>query len=132
MKNIYSLLLLALTNFAIAQTTIFTENFGSPSATTTVSTYTGFQNASPIVYTGNSDIRNTFTSTGYAGASGAGCLFIGATTAATAPEKFLTISGIKTTEYKDMSLSFGTTMALQAQALSQKLKLVQMEHLGLL
>lgn len=107
MKNIYSLLLLALTNFAVAQTTIFTENFGSPSGTTTISTYTGFQNASPIVYTGNSDVRNTFTSTGYTDASGAGCLFIGATTPATAPEKFLTISGIKTSEYKDMSLSFG-------------------------
>lgn len=109
MKNIYSLLLLALTNFTIAQTTIFTENFGAGtgSTNTLVSAYTGFQNPSPITYTGNSDIRTTFTSTGYTGASGAGCLFIGATTAATAPEKFLTISGIKTSEYKDMSLSFG-------------------------
>ena len=109
MKNIYGLLLLALTNFAIAQTTIFTENFGTGtgSTNTSVGVYTGYQNASPIVYSGNSDIRTTFSSTGYTGASGAGCLFLGATTAATAPEKFLTISGIKTSEYKDISLSFG-------------------------
>jgi hypothetical protein len=109
MKNIYSLLLLGLTNFAVAQTTIYTENFGAGtgSTNTLVTAYSGFQSPSPINYTGNSDIRTTFPSTGYTGASAAGCLFLGATTTATLPEKFLTVSGINTSGYKDLSLSFG-------------------------
>lgn len=109
MKNIYSLLLFGLTNFVIAQTTIYTENFGAGtgSTNTLVTAYSGFQSSSPINYTGNSDIRTTSPSTGYTGSSAAGCLFLGATTTATLPEKFLTVSGINTSGYKDLSLSFG-------------------------
>ncbi len=109
MKNIYALLLFVATTFVYSQTTIYSENFGAGTGTTNtlVTAYTGFQNSSPTNYTGNSDIRTTFPSTGYAGASGAGCLFLGATTTATPPEKFLTISGINTLQYESLSLSFG-------------------------
>ena len=109
MKNIYALLALVATTFGYSQTIIYSENFGAGtgSTNTSVAVYTAYQNASPIVYTGNSDIRTTFASTGYSEASGAGCLFLGATTTATAPEKFLMVSGINTSQFENLSLSFG-------------------------
>jgi len=124
MKNIYSLLLLGLTNFAIAQTTIYSENFGAGtgSTNTVVTSYTGFQNPAPVNYTGNSDIRTTFTSIGYTGASGAGCLFLGATTNATLPEKFITISGIDTSQYENLSLSFGNYNGVSGNSIVPKLE----------
>ncbi len=109
MKNIYTLLTLLVTSFVFAQTTIYSENFGAGtgSTNTVITSYGGFQNSVPITYTGNSDIRTTFTSTGYTGASGGGCLFLGATTTATLPEKFITISGVDTSQHNNLSLSFG-------------------------
>lgn len=124
MKNIYSLFLLAITNFAIAQTTIYTENFGAGtgSTNTLVTAYSGFQSTSPVNYTGNSDIRTTSTSTGYTGASGGGCLFLGATTTATLPEKFITVSGINTSGYSDLSLSFGHYNGVTANSIVPKVE----------
>jgi len=124
MKNIYSLLLLAITNIAFSQTTIYSENFGAGtgSTNTAVTSYGGFQNSSPINYTGNSDIRTTFASTGYTGASGAGCLFLAATTTATLPEKFITISGINTSQYENLSLSFGNYNGLSGNSIVPKLE----------
>ena len=109
MKNIYSLVSFLVTSFVCAQTTIYSENFGAGtgSTNTVITSYGGFQNSVPITYTGNSDIRTTFTSAGYTGASGAGCLFLGATTSATLPEKFVAISGINSSNYQNISLSFG-------------------------
>lgn len=109
MKNFYALLALVATTWVYSQTVIYSESFGAGTGSTNtgVSVYTGYQNSSPTIYTGNSDIRTTFPSTGYAGSSGAGCLFIGATTPATAPEKFLTISGMNTLNYSGINLSFG-------------------------
>lgn len=124
MKNIYSLLLLGLTNLAIAQTTVYTENFGAGTGTTNtvVTSYSGFQNSSPVNYAGNSDIRTTFTSTGYTGVSGAGCLFLGATTSATLPEKFITISGINTSQYENLSFSFGNYNGVSGNSIVPKLE----------
>ena len=73
------LLLLVIPFFGISQTTIFTENFGAPGATTSVSTYTGFQNYGVQTYTGNADVRATIPSSGYVGASGGGNLFVTST-----------------------------------------------------
>lgn len=108
MKKIYFLVSLALTSFVFAQTTIYTENFGNPAATTPVTTYTGFQATAPVAYAGTSDVRTSTPSTGYTGASGQGCVFIaGTTTASGNPLKEIIISGIDTDDYENLILSFG-------------------------
>lgn len=107
MKNIYAFLSLLITSFFFAQTTIYSENFGNPAATTLLPAYTGYQNSSPITYSGTADVR-TSTPSDYAGASGQGCVFFGAvTTSSGNPAKTLIISGINTINYQDLTLSFG-------------------------
>ncbi|WP_379967754.1 T9SS type A sorting domain-containing protein [Epilithonimonas sp. UC225_85] len=107
MKNIYTLLSLFVMSFVFAQTTIYSESFGTPSATTLLTAYTGYQNAAPITYSGTADVR-TSTPSDYAGASASGSVFIGAvTTASGTPIKTLIISGINTTNYTGLTLSFG-------------------------
>lgn len=105
MKKIYSFLTVMVSAIIFAQTTIYTENFGNPAATTLVPAYTGYQAAAPVVYTGTADVRTSTPSTGYTGASGEGCVFIGATTSN--PVKSVTISGISTEGYENLVLSFG-------------------------
>jgi hypothetical protein len=83
-----------------SQVTIFSENFGTPAATTSVATYTGFQNYGVQTYTGNADVRVTLPSSGYVGASGSGNLFVTSTL-----NTNLIISGINTTNYNTLNLS---------------------------
>lgn len=97
-----TLLLLTFTQ-SNAITTIFSENFGSPSATTLITAYTGWQNTSPIAFSGNADIRTSNASTGYTGASGNGNVWL----AFNAENKYIQISGINTSGYSDITLSFG-------------------------
>ena len=107
MKNIYAFLSLLITSFVFAQTTIYSENFGNPAATTLLTAYTGYQNSAPITYSGTADVRTSMPSD-YTGASGQGCVFIaGVTTASGNQAKTLIISGINTTNYQDLTLSFG-------------------------
>lgn len=80
--------------------TIFTENMGAPSGTTSIATNT-FQN-SGLTFTGTADVRTTVPSTTYAGASGGGDVYIAPTTG----NRF-EISGVITTGYSDLALSFG-------------------------
>ncbi|MBB6371178.1 T9SS type A sorting domain-containing protein [Chryseobacterium shigense] len=110
MKKLYLVLSLMTAIPAFAQTTIYSENFGNPSATTVVSSYTGYENASPITYTGTADVRTSTPSTGYTGASGNGCVFIGAI----APDRSIIISGINTLNYTNIALSFGQWKSLDA------------------
>jgi hypothetical protein len=84
-------------------TTIFSENFGSPSATTLITAFTGWQNSSPITFSGNADIRTSNASSGYTGASGGGNVWL----AYNAENKYIQISGINTSGYSDITLSFG-------------------------
>ncbi|MGL2965138.1 T9SS type A sorting domain-containing protein [Flavobacterium sp. XGLA_31] len=102
MKKIYSLLLLVMTSVSFAQT-FYSENMGTPAATTLVTAYTGWQNTSPIVYSGTADVRSTSVSSGYTGASGSGNVLVN-----TAAEYFQ-IDGINTSAYNtaDIQLSFG-------------------------
>src|SRR6218665_1404829 len=86
-----------------AQTTIFSENIGSPSTNTDVDLYTGWQNSSPITFTrydctGTTDVRISSASSGYTGASGSGNVLLNATT------KCITISGINTSSYTSLQL----------------------------
>ena len=96
------LLLISISAKVNGQVTFFSEDVGSPSATTPVATYTGWQNSSPIVFSGSADVRITTPSTGYSGASGSGNVFITNTIGIQ-----LTISGINTTAYTGLSLSLG-------------------------
>lgn len=88
------------------QTTIFSENIGTGTATT-IGAYTGWQNTTPITFSSTgtqSDVRNTTVSTGYTGSSGSSNVYLG--TATTNVRDFL-ISGINTAGYSSLVLSFG-------------------------
>jgi len=107
MKNIYAFLSLLLATFVFAQTTIYSESFGTPASTTLLTAYTGYQNSSPITYSGTADVR-TSTPSDYAGASASGCVFLAAsTTVSGTPAKTLIISGINTLNFTNLTLSFG-------------------------
>ncbi len=104
MKKIYILLFTIITTGSYAQTLVFSENLGTPPAgNPTATDYTGYENNSPIVFTGNATIRTTTPSVDYEGASGNGCVFIGGAT----PSQAFIIEGINTTNYSDLILSFG-------------------------
>ncbi|MGH2667196.1 T9SS type A sorting domain-containing protein [Flavobacterium sp.] len=106
MKKIYFSVLTLVLTAGYAQTTIFSENVGTPASTIAISANT-FQNGSPIVFSGTADIRNSLPSgtplNTYTGASGSGCIFFGGTD----PAKNLIIEGINTLNYTDLILSFG-------------------------
>jgi hypothetical protein len=99
MKKILLIFALLITQFSLCQTTILTENFGSPTNTTLISAYTGWQSTSPITFDGNVDVRNTAPSTN-SGASGGGNVFFTNNTT-----KFFTISGINTSMYNEVFLT---------------------------
>ena len=90
--------------------TFYSENFGSPTATTTFANYTigtapaTFQNTSPITYTGTGDVRLNVVSSGYSSASGTGNVFLNSTAG-----RHLIISGINSSAFlqADIQLSFG-------------------------
>ncbi|MBV9210558.1 MAG: hypothetical protein JOZ52_08015, partial [Acidobacteria bacterium] len=81
--------------------TIFTETMGTPAATTPINSYTGWSNPG-LTFTGTGDVRSTSPSSGYTGASGGGNIFL----TNTAGTNFQ-ISGIDTTGYTALTLSFG-------------------------
>lgn len=85
------------------QVTIFSENMGSPSGTTTIAANI-FQNTSPISFAGTCDVRNTSPSSTYTGSSGGGNVFFG-TSGGNAKE--LIISGINSSNFSSIVLSFG-------------------------
>ncbi len=128
MKKLYILLLLAVASVSFGQT-VYSENFGTPTANTTVANYiTGtspatFQNASPIIYTGTTgatSLRATSVSNGYSGASGNGNVFLSNTTSV---GHFFQIDGINTSAFSSTSLqiSFGyITSAIASQITLEK------------
>jgi len=82
--------------------TIFSENMGAPSDTTAIASNT-FQNSGALSFAGTGDIRiTTGSSSSYAGASGGGNVFV-----SNANDLYFEISGINTTGYSDLVLSFG-------------------------
>ena len=114
MKKIYSLLLLVVGYTSFGQT-IYSENFGTPTANTTAANYiTGsapatFQNSGTIVYSGTTtatSLRTSSPSSGYSGASGNGNVFLSQTTNA---GHFFQIDGINTSAFSitNLQLSFG-------------------------
>lgn len=89
---------------ALLSTTVFTESMGTPTGTTLIPVYetaNGFDNDG-YTMSGSADVRATTPSTGYAGASGSGNVFITNTVG-----KNFIISGINTSGLTNLQLSFG-------------------------
>lgn len=98
-----------LLNIAQAQTVIFSESMGVPSATTLVTTYTGWQNAGALIFSDGqqaapADVRTTNASSGYANASGGGNVFYTGTSATNAGG--FSIEGINAASFRNMTLDF--------------------------
>jgi hypothetical protein len=98
----------------IGQTTIFSENMGTPTGTTTLANYTigtapaTFQNISTLTYTNGSqtnsaDLRASNPSSTYAGVSGGGNVFFTTTNAAYG----FSIESINASTFTGLSLQFG-------------------------
>lgn len=102
MKKLYSLFFIVFSSVAFAQT-FYSENFGTPSGTTAIDAYTGWQNNAPIAYSGTADVRSTLASSSYSGASGGGNILINAV------DEFFRIDGINSSAYNsaDIHLTFG-------------------------
>lgn len=101
MRFIYIILFLLLPTSVFSQVTIISENFGTTlGLTIPVNSYTGYQNLNTLSYTGNSSIRNTLPSTGYAGSSGLGNVFFNT-------NQQLTIRNINTLCFANVTLSLG-------------------------
>lgn len=84
------------------QTTIFRETMGTGASGNPIATnYTGFSNYSTLTYRGDADVRNTSPSS-YSGASEGNNVFITDTRG-----RYFTISGINTSTYNSLGLSFG-------------------------
>jgi hypothetical protein len=103
MKKLYIIVSCLVSSLNFGQT-IYSENIGIPTANTPVSVYTGWQNTSPIAYTGSGSSRTSSPSSGYTGASGNGNVFLTGTAGTN-----LTISGINTVAYSsaNIQLTFG-------------------------
>ncbi len=91
----------------IGQTTIFSENMGTPSGTTAISSNI-FQNSGTLTYsnggqTNNSDIRATSPSSVYTGASGSGNVFFTSTNGSYG----FSIESINASYYTSLKLTFG-------------------------
>lgn len=87
---------------AQAQRVVYEENFGTPTATTLVQNYTGWQNQS-VIYTGDGtcDIRSSSASNNYGMASGGGNVMINDTV------KWFMVSGLNTAADTNLSLYCG-------------------------
>ena len=65
MKKLYILLLTVVSSVSFGQT-FYSENMGTTAAgNPLITAYTGWQNTTPIVYTGTGDVRTTSVSSGY-------------------------------------------------------------------
>ncbi len=102
MKKLY-FLLFTLTSILGFSQTFYSENMGTPSGTTALTSYTGWENSSPITYSGIGDVRTSSASNGYTGASAGGNVFLNAS------GEYFQIDGLNTSSYltADLELSFG-------------------------
>lgn len=114
MKKFYSLVAAVVLAVTVnAQTTFFSENMGTATATTAISANT-FQNGTPVTFSGTADVRVT-TPSDYAGASAGANVMVNA-----ANETFI-ISGINTSAYENITLTLGQRKG--ASAANNELKI---------
>lgn len=90
------------------QTTIFTENMGTPTSTTTIAANTFQNSTSSLTYsngsqTNSADVRNTNTSSGYTGSSAGGNVFFTSTSGSYG----FSIESINASGYLNLQLSYG-------------------------
>ena len=95
-------------NSTKAQTTIFSENVGTPTGTTKLPLFFGWQNQGLLTFdsgqvTTSADVRSTSTSSTYSGASGGGNVYF----LATAGSYGFSIEGINAATYSNLQLNFG-------------------------
>ena len=125
MKKIFTFLFAVIAFVANAQ--IYSENFGSPSGTTVMSSYTGWQNGTStgVTYGGNADIRNSSASTGYTGASAGGNVFITSVNG-----QNFTISNINTSSVAsaDLEMSFGHWKSATASSNELKVEVADLNE----
>jgi len=105
-KTLYLIyLLLACTHIMWSQT-IFSENMGNPSSTTSIANNV-FENNSLTYSNGgqsnSADVRSTNPSNGYNGASSGGNIFFSSTTGTSG----FSIEGINASNYNSLTLQFG-------------------------
>ncbi len=80
---------------------IYNETVGNGSIGISVGSYTGWNFSTPITYSGTAGVQSSYSSAGtYTNASGNGNVYI-------PNDTYLSISGINTTGYTDIWLSFG-------------------------
>lgn len=114
MKLKLLLVTLLITAFTWGQTTIFSENIGTPSGTTNIASYSlgvtpaTFQNIASLTYsngvqTNSADVRITSVSSGYTGASGGGNVYFTSTSGAYG----FSIEGINAIGYTSLTLDYG-------------------------
>jgi hypothetical protein len=110
LRRILLVALVVISSFGLAQaqTTIFSENLGTPAATTTIAAYTGWQNNGVLTFsnggsTSSADVRISSASSTYTGASGGGNVFFTATSGTYG----FSIEGINAAAYTSLSLSYG-------------------------
>ncbi len=106
MKKIYALLLTLTVSALSFGQTFYSENVGTAPTNTAITAFTGWQNTTPIVYSGTGSVRNSAASTGYSGVSGLGNVYMGVTSAV---GQYFQIDGLNTSAYSasDIQLSFG-------------------------
>lgn len=106
MKKIYALLLTLTVSALSFGQTFYSENMGTAPTNTAITAFTGWQNTTPIVYSGTGSVRNSAASTGYSGVSGLGNVYMGVTSAV---GQYFQIDGLNTSAYSasDIQLSFG-------------------------
>lgn len=106
-RVIFLLFCLLLMQGVGAQVTIYSEHCGTAIGTTSIAANI-WQNSSPIIYTGNADVRSTLPSD-YSGASGIRNVFFAQNTS-----NYLQIEGINTLDYINIVLSFGHYKSMTA------------------
>lgn len=105
LKLVLSAFLLFASTVAVnSQTVFFSENMGTPATTTAITSYSGWQNNATNSFTGNGDVRTTSASSTYTGASGGGNVWLSSVSGSYS----LVISGINTSLYTNISLTFGS------------------------
>ncbi len=101
------LLVLLFYECSLAQTTLFTENMGSPSGITTIAANT-FSNTGSLTYsngtqTNSADVRSTSASSSYTGASGGGNVYFTSTSGTYG----FSIESINASNYSSLTLQYG-------------------------
>lgn len=77
MKKLFTLFLVIFSIISINAQVSLIQNMGTPASNTLITAYTGWIATTPtLTYTGSGDVRTTTASTGYAGASGGGNVFL--------------------------------------------------------